>query len=131
MSTFNSQMNGPEGTIPVTEAIDLAANWRTYLGNSKQDFKARAFTVPIIDFTNIIKYNPDADGVRIYIGLESATDPATAELVLVPTVNGLDVPYLPYDANGKTVSVEAEGQSNTYNFSKTCPPVCTVSILNP
>ena len=123
MTTPNSS-NGPEGTIPVAEAIELTSNWRTYLTEVNPAFAAHSFFVPIIDFVNILKYNPTAEGVRVSLGLENSNDPTSAKLVLVPVSNGEDVVYLQQD-NGV-----GEG-SNVFDMTIVCPPVCPVrSVLN-
>jgi hypothetical protein len=126
MSTENDP-NQPEGTIPVNEAITLTANWRTFLANSNQEFITRAFLIPIINFKNILLHNPDAEGVRAYIGLEDATDATTAKLVLVPVTNGEDVPILYRDGNGGPGSEE---QVNIFDLTRQCPPYCPTGILN-
>ncbi|GAA4339809.1 hypothetical protein GCM10023149_50770 [Mucilaginibacter gynuensis] len=115
-----SNLTGPEGTIPVPDAEQWAKNWRTFLETSKQPFQTRSFLLPIYDFQNIIKFNPTADGVRAYIGLEDPADPTSAKLMLVPTVDGKDVPFI--EGNGKDVA--EGGQSNVYDLSGACPPNC-------
>jgi hypothetical protein len=124
MTTPNSS-NGPEGTIPVGTAIELTANWRTYLATSNQAFVAQSFFIPIIDFKNILLHNPDAEGVRAYIGLSDAADPTTAQLLLVPVSHGHDVVYLPNYGNG------GEDGSNVFDQTTPCPPICPLpSVLN-
>jgi len=123
MTTPNTS-NGPEGTIPVEHAIELTANWRKYLATSEPDFVAQSFFVPIIDFVNILKHNPDAEGVRVYLGLEEANDPMSAKLVLVPVSRGHDVVHLDHGNGG-------ELSSNVWDLTKVCPPICPVaSVLN-
>src|SRR6218665_4217172 len=109
-----SNLTGPEGTIPVPDAEQWAKNWLTFLETSKQPFQTRSFLLPIYDFQNILKYNPTADGVRVYLGLEDATDPTSSKLLLVPTVDGKDVPFLEGNCDG----IAAGGQSNVYDLSK-------------
>lgn len=121
MSTPNYPTSGPEGTIPVNEAIDWAQNWRTYIATSGQVFNVESFEIPIIDFKNILLHNPDAESVRAYIGLEDATDPTTAKLMLVPVVDGHDVVVIPTTGNG---GVGDGDQSNVYDVTKPCPPTC-------
>jgi hypothetical protein len=111
--------DSPEGTIPVDQAIQLTANWRTYLATSGQAFVGQSFLIPISNFQNILQYNPDADGVRAYIGLPDPADPTTAQLLLVAVKNGQDVVYLPGDDG----EANSDG-SNVYDFSKICPPYC-------
>jgi hypothetical protein len=122
--TTPDSYNGPEGTIPVAEAIELTLNWRTYLAASNPAFAAQSFFVPIINFVNILKYNPNAEGVRAYIGLEDPNDPTSAKLLFVPVANGEDVVYLQQD------NEVGEG-SNVFDMTTVCPPVCPPpSILN-
>jgi len=121
-----STTNDPEGTIPFSDAIDMTANWRQHLASSGQPFVTQSFLIPIVSFTNILLYNPDAEGVNAYIGLENPTDLTTAKLILVPVVNGQDVPVIP-NPNGKANSI----QSNVYDLASSCPPFCIVdSALN-
>jgi hypothetical protein len=124
--TTPAKSNGPEGTIPVEHGIELTANWREYLAASEPDFVARSFFIPIINFVNILKHNPHAEGVRAYIGLADAADPMSAQLVLVPVVNDQDVVYLPSE-NGEGNNVG----SNVWDLTKVCPPICPLpSVLN-
>jgi|GEM_PF-2631723 len=121
MSNENNLSNGAEGTIPVSDALTMTQNWRTYLAASQQGFVARSFVVPIINFTNILATNPEADGVRVYIGLEDATDPITAKLIFVPTVNNHDIPYIHPEGN-----LGGDGNTNVYDLTTVCPPNCVV-----
>ncbi len=115
----------PEGTIKVPYAKTLSLNWRTYLKTSKQAFATHAFVIPIVSFQNILKYNPNAEAVRAYIGLEDPANPASVKLMLVPIIGGNDVLYLSNAANAIT---EGEGDdddpSNVYDLTKPCPPEC-------
>lgn len=122
MSNTNYPTAGPDGTIPVNDAIDYAKNWRQYLVNAKPDFKGQSFLLPIVDFQNILKFNPDAEGVRAYIGLESADDPMSAKLILVPVVDGKDVLVVPVPTQEGDLG--GDDQSNTYDVSMLCPPTC-------
>lgn len=121
MSTENTPPQDPDGTIPVDVAREWAANWRTYLSTSNQDFITRSFTLPIIDFKNILLYNPDAESVRAFIGLESATDPLSAKLILVPIVDGKEILVT------LTNNLGDAGTSNVYDLSKACPPQCAIT----
>jgi hypothetical protein len=122
MST-NNLNEDPEGTIPVNQAVQLAANWRVYLATSEQAFVAQSFLIPIINFQNILQYNPDADGVRAYIGLDDPTDPTTAQLLLVPVSGGQDIVSLPHGNGGKHGGAGSVS-SNVYDFTSVCPPMC-------
>lgn len=124
MSLTNYPETGPDGTIPVNDAIQLAKNWRDYLTATSPQFVARSFFIPIIDFSNILAFNPDAEGVRAYIGLDDATDPMSAKLILVPVVNGEDVLVVHPDTTPGNLG--DEGQSNTYDLTRMCPPYCQV-----
>ncbi len=121
MST-NNLNEDPEGTIPVNQAVQLAANWRVYLATSGQAFVAQSFLIPIVNFQNILQYNPDADSVRAYIGLEDPTDPTTAQLLLVPVSGGQDIVSLP-QGNGGGGGV-GNPPSNIYDYTTVCPPTC-------
>lgn len=123
MSTENTSTNDPDGTIPVEIAKEWAENWRTYLATSDSEFIARSFLIPIIDFQNIMLYNPDAEAVRAFIGLESATDPLTAKLMLVPVQNGEEILVKAIVGGGL-----GESQSNIYDFTKACPPDCVTPV---
>ncbi|HTH83279.1 MAG TPA: hypothetical protein VL490_10110 [Mucilaginibacter sp.] len=123
MNVNDLPTSDPEGTIPVAEATRLTANWRAYLQVSKQAFATHAFLLPIIDFKNILQYNPDAEGIRAYIGLDDANDPTSAKMILVPVVNGQDVCYLPKPP-GASLGDDDDDTSNTYDVSTTCPPEC-------
>jgi hypothetical protein len=120
MST-NNLNDSPEGTIPVDQAVQLTANWRTYLATSGQAFVTQSFLVPIIDFKNILEHNPDAQSVRAYIGLADPTDPLSAQLLLVPVSEGQDVVYLP-QGHGNSESTTLK--SNVYDLTTACPPIC-------
>ena len=129
MSLTNLPTSGPEGTIPVQYAIDLTTNWRTYIKTSGQAFATHGFLIPIIAFQNILAYNPNAEGVRAYIGLDDATDPNSGKLVLVPVVDGKDVCYLPKSITG--LGGDGDDDSNTYDITQPCPPICDCdSLLN-
>jgi len=92
----------PDGSIPLNDAVDLTANWREYLAT------------------------PNAEAVRAYTGLEDPTDPTTAKLVLVPVVEGQDVPILTLPGGDGSVQV------NVFDMSTACPPDCpsTGSLLS-
>ena len=80
--------------------------------------------IPIIDFKNILKYNPDAESVRAYIGLGDVNDPMSSNLILVPVVNGKDVIY---KSASEKPALDSEIDSNIYDLSKVCPPNCSVN----
>jgi hypothetical protein len=117
-----SNPNDPQGTIPVELAYEWAANWRDYLEKSGQAFAIRSFLVPIVDFQNILLYNPNAESVRAYIGLETADDPMAANLMLVPVVDGQDVPLVPVSETDGGGQLRGVTQSNIYDQSLPCPP---------
>ncbi len=123
MSTNDLPNSSPEGTIPVSQAMQMTANWRKYLESSEQVFNVRSYLIPIIDFQNILKYNPDAEAVRAYLGLGDAGDPATSQLLLVPIVDGKEVIYLSTadKVGGKDGD---DGDSNIYDLTNPCPPQC-------
>ncbi|GGH15829.1 hypothetical protein [Mucilaginibacter phyllosphaerae] len=114
-----STTNDPDGTIPVTTAKEWAANWRDYLKTANPDFITRSFVIPIVDFKNILLYNPDAEAVKAFIGLEFAGDALSAKLMLVPVNGGEEVLY-------KHLTDEKVGNppSNVYDLTTACPPTC-------
>ncbi len=114
--------------ITVTEAVRLTTNWRTYLSESDCDFQTKAFLIPIESIRNLLTANPDAEGVRAYLGLNDADDAMSGKLVLVPVVDGEDVIFLP----GSNGDPDAEDDSNVYDRSSECPPFCSLpNELNP
>ncbi|MES2267371.1 MAG: hypothetical protein V4520_11450 [Bacteroidota bacterium] len=112
----------PDGTIPVATAKEWAANWRDYLVTSTSDFITRSFEIPIVDFQNILLYNPNAESVKAFIGLKEFGDPLSAQLMLVPMVEGEEVHAL--QLVGGPVG---ETQSNIYDMTTACPPTCVTS----
>jgi hypothetical protein len=124
MSNQNNQSTEPEGTIPVDEAIAMTQNWRGYLKESDQKFLAKSYLIPIIDFKNILKYNPDAESVRAYIGLENVNDPMSSKLILVPVAGGKDVIF---KSTGDNPELSSETNSNIYDLTTVCPPDCNVN----
>jgi hypothetical protein len=128
MPTTNDEL--PEGgrKITVTEAVRLTTNWRTYLSESECDFQTKAFLIPIASIKNLLATNPEAEGVRAYLGLNDAEDAMSGKLVLVPVVDGEDVIFLP----GSNGDPDEEDDSNVYDRSSMCPPVCApANELNP
>jgi len=113
-----SSTNDPDGTIPVTTAKEWAENWRIYLATATTDFVTRSFLIPIIDFQNILLYNPNAESVRAYLGLEDAQDVTSVKLMLVPVNEGEEVHYV------SVGSAPGEPKSNVYDFTTSCPPTC-------
>ncbi|TWR24503.1 hypothetical protein FPZ42_15495 [Mucilaginibacter achroorhodeus] len=119
----------PEGSIPVIEADQMIANWKAFLADQEPDFDIRSFLIPIASFTNIVQFNPDAEAVRVHIGLEIADDPTSAKLIFIPVVDGKEVRRIIMPQGQPGSGTEVEGgdgsQSNTYDMSKSCPPYCT------
>lgn len=108
--------------IPVAEGVRLTRNWRAYLEESKQEFKTRGFLISIDALRELLATNPEAEGVRAYLGLNDAKDPVSGTLILVPVVNNEDVIYLP-EGSGLE---DDEDDSNIYDRSTPCPPLCGV-----
>jgi hypothetical protein len=128
MSTTNDGLPDAGRKITVTEAVRLTTNWRAYLAESECDFQAKAFLIPIESIKNLLATNPNAEGVRAYIGLNDADDAMSGKLVLVPVVDGEDIIFLP----GSNGDPNAEDDSNIYDRSKQCPPDCPpANELNP
>ncbi|MET3978843.1 hypothetical protein ABIB62_001412 [Mucilaginibacter sp. UYP25] len=113
----------PDGTIPVATAKEWAANWRAYLTATNPDFEIRSFTIPIVDFQNIMLYNPAAEAVKAFIGLTDETDPMSAQLMLVPITEGEEVHTLPL-VGGPV----GDSQSNIYDMTTACPPTCGAGV---
>lgn len=103
-----------DATIPVAEAIAMAANWRTFLAAQEPDFAGRSFLIPIASIKHLVDHHPTADSVRAYIGLEDATDPLTAKLIMTAIVDGNEVHTLP------------GGASAVVDLAIVCPPHCPV-----
>ncbi|RYY37191.1 MAG: hypothetical protein EOP46_03630 [Sphingobacteriaceae bacterium] len=111
---MNNLPNDPAGSIPVDQAAQWTANWRDYLTASNQAFNITSFLIPIESIKNLLLYNENAEGIRVYLALEIAADPATAKLVLVPVVDNSDVVAQPAD----------NSKSNVYDYTDSCPPKC-------
>ncbi|AMR33639.1 hypothetical protein A0256_20500 [Mucilaginibacter sp. PAMC 26640] len=103
-----------EATIPLANAIAMAANWRTYLAAADPEFVGRSFLIPIASIKHLVDHNEDAESVRAYIGLEDATDLSSAKLIMVAIVDGNEVHTLP------------GGASNVVDLAIVCPPHCPV-----
>jgi len=118
MATENNQNPHP-GSMPVAEAIEATKNWRTYLASSNNEFDLRSFWISIDKIKTLLKHNPDADGIRIYLGLENAEDPTSFKFVTVSTQNQVDVVEL------------SNGESDIAPPPIYCPPFCpTGGVLN-
>lgn len=107
-----------QGTISVDEAEKMTANWRSYLETSGQKFIVRSYSVPINSYQNLLTNNPDAESVRIYIGLTDANDPSTSQVLLVPIIAGKEKLY------------QDTGESNVYDLTNSCPPNCDISTAD-
>jgi len=122
-----SQSFLPEGSIQVADAEQMIANWRQYVSNPANHFNGHSFYTPIASFANIVQFNPNAEAVRVYIGLETPGDPASAKLIYIPIVNGHQVRRIEMPQGGG-VGTEVSGgdgsQSNTYDLTTVCPPNC-------
>lgn len=128
MQNNNNSLPEATGKITVAEAVELTSNWRTYLENNDLELQTRSFLISINSITNLLAENPDAEGVRMYLGLKDAEDPNSGKVVLVAVVNGDDVIYVP-GSNGDPDSVD---DSNVYDRTSTCPPDCPPgNALNP
>lgn len=124
----NNPFSGMNVKLTVAEAIRLTTNWREYLKSSGQDFQVRGFLLPVESIRALLDTNPEAEGIRAYIGLENVNDPANANLVLVPVVGGEDIIFIP----GSAQRGANEDDSNVYDRSSPCPPLCGPSSdLNP
>lgn len=123
MSTTNSPNSDSTGTIPVDEAKQGVENWQVYLGdNPDQKFVVRSYELPIISFQNLLGNNPDAEAVRIYIGLVDAADPSSSQIYMVPIVNGHEKLFRLTPPSGPPTG--GDDNSNVYDMAKACPPNC-------
>lgn len=103
----------------VEEAIEATTNWRTYLSSSNSEFDLKSFWISIDHIKKLLEHNPDADGVRTYLGLEDPADPTSFKFVTLTTREGIDVVERP------------DGKSNVIVKHLYCPPVCpTGGVLN-
>ncbi|MCO5934012.1 hypothetical protein NAF17_00550 [Mucilaginibacter sp. RB4R14] len=116
-------LTDPDGTIPVATAKEWAANWRDYLLTADSDFITRSFEIPIVDFQNILLYNPTAQSVKAFIGLKDIGAPLTAQLMLVPVVAGQEVHTLQLVGG-----LVGDVQSNIYDMTTACPPTCSTIV---
>ena len=111
--------HNPHASMPVKEAIEATANWRAYLTASNNPFDLKSFWISIDKIKDLLERNPDADGIRIYLGLENAADPTSFKFVTVSTKDGADVVKLP------------NGESDVTPPPIYCPPFCpTGGVLN-
>lgn len=119
----------PEGSIPVNEAEQMIANWKAFVADTADGnhFHGHSFLTPISSFQNLVQFNPEAEAVRVYIGLETPGDPTSAKLIYIPVVDGKQVRRIEMPQGGgagKHVEGGDGSQSNTYDVSTICPPVC-------
>ncbi|MBD1363253.1 hypothetical protein IDJ77_05455 [Mucilaginibacter sp. ZT4R22] len=117
MSTTPTNNDNPDGTIPLETAKAWAANWRSHLSTSEDEFQGRSFFIPTASINTLLANSPNAEGVRAYIGMEDETDPLTAKLVIVSVVNGEEVLTIPGENGG-------EDRPGTVDLVTACPPVC-------
>jgi hypothetical protein len=121
MSTNNPPHGSSEGTIPVDEAIARTENWRTYLKTSGQEFNVRSYLIPIVSYQNLLYNNPEAEAVRVYIGLADPKDPTSSQILLVPIVDGHEQIY---QVPAPSHKLEDPKTSNVYDMTTSCPPDC-------
>src|ERR1700743_3437468 len=117
----------PDGTVPVSQALVMTANWRAYLDASGSDFNVRSYYIPIISLQNLLKYNPDAEGVRVYIGLGDTEDMTSTNLLFTPVIDGKEMPYrqipgVNYGTGDDPCTTD--DCSNIYDLAEPCPPYC-------
>jgi hypothetical protein len=120
----NEDPNSPEGTIPVPTAMDMTANWRLFLNANEPNFQVRSYYISIVSLQNMLKYNPDAEGVRAYIGLGDLEDIHSTKLLFIPVVDGKEVPYRQIPSENGLGGCDTDDCSNIYNLNDPCPPVC-------
>lgn len=113
-------LSGSSGKISVKEGIRLTTNWRQLLTETKQPFQVLGFLIPADSIKQLLANNPDAEGVRAYVGLDDPARPESANLVLVPVVNGDDIIFIP----GSNRDEGDEDDSNLYDRATPCPPIC-------
>jgi hypothetical protein len=120
MSTNDLPGGDSQGTIPVEEAAKMTENWRIYLESANQDFNVRSYLIPITSYETLLKNNPTAEAVRVYIGLADEKDPNTSKVFLVPIVDGKEQLFQGTEPG----TVGGPGGSNVYDMSTSCPPDC-------
>lgn len=107
------------GSSSVAEAAEATANWRTYLAASNSEFNLQSFWISIDKIKKMLEHNPDADGIRMYMGLNDAANPTSFKIVTVTTKHKQDVVELP------------DGESIIDPPPIYCPPICpTGGALN-
>ena len=107
------------GSSSVAEAAKATANWRAYLEASNNEFNLQSFWISIDKIKSLLEHNPDADGVRVYMGLNDAADPTSFKIVTVTTKHKQDV---------------VEGRHGELIMDPPpiyCPPICPMGgVLN-
>lgn len=118
MATENNHPPHP-GSISVELAAEFTSNWRTYLAASNNEFDLKSFWISIEHIKSLLAHNPDADGMRVYLGLSDPENPTSFKFVTVTTKHQEDVIELP------------DGAPNLIPPPVYCPPVCpTGGVLN-
>src|ERR1700749_3842867 len=116
MATENHDHPSPPS---VEEAIKATTNWRDYLESSNGAFDLKSFWISIDHIQKLLEHNPDADGIRTYLGFKDASDPTSFQFVTLSTKKGVDVIERP------------DGKSDVILKHLYCPPICpTGGVLN-
>lgn len=97
-----------ENTISLATAQDWAARWKNKEGSYNRHHELKAFWIPGVDFTQVMK-EAGAQNVRAYLGV----DESNVEKLMIVGV----------DADGNDMIDESKGQY-IYDFSEPCPSTC-------
>jgi hypothetical protein len=129
--------------IPLEEAKQQAANWRSYCkkllegrkGKNGEDLPViKAFFIPLEDLrivTDLAKDDSghDVAGLRIYFRLEkSDSDLGDLQAMIVPVIHIAAMNYL-QDYTHLRKSADTEDTSLVYDFTKPCPTECDSESL--
>lgn len=108
-------------TIPVSEAADYTANWRElWKAFIDPEHILRAFYFSFPDIKNIADMK-NVIGVRVYVGLERAEDPASVKLIMVPVSGDEGHPDILFLLGS---SEEPGTYTTIFDFTKPCPSFC-------
>ena len=125
--------------IPLEEATQQAANWRSYCkklldgrkGKNGEDLPVmKAFFIPLDDLeivTELAKKDSGHDvvGLRIYFRLENAdNDLSELQAMIVPVVRIAAMDYLKDWTHIRSKTSEIANSSLVYDFTKHCPTEC-------
>jgi hypothetical protein len=115
--------------IPTDEAMEYAANWRSFNeantvdGNPLNNILANAFTFDLSDVTDILK-ETGVCKVRVYFGYVSS-DPSPVPSPTPDNPLPMKVMLVGVDESGKDIIYpEGSERSGIYDFAVPCPSTC-------